>query len=51
MATRRKYLLRRGAMLLRVDYEPTFWDRLGARLIGASFERRRSPGDDEVYVA
>lgn len=38
------YALRRGALLLRVDYTPTWLHRLGARLIGARFERLRRPG-------
>jgi hypothetical protein len=44
------YVLRRGALLVRVDYRPTWLHRLGARLIGARFERYAGTGRDEVYV-
>jgi hypothetical protein len=46
------YVLRRGALLLRVDYTPTWLHRLGARLIGARFERlaRSRPRTHDVYV-
>jgi hypothetical protein len=45
------YVLRRGALLVRVDYRPTWLHRLGARMIGARFERYAGARrDDEVYV-
>jgi hypothetical protein len=44
------YVLRRGALLVRVDYRPTLLHRLGARLIGARFERYSGAAQDEVYV-
>jgi hypothetical protein len=38
-------------LVLRVDYTPTWLHRLGARLIGARFERlRRSGHDNDVLV-
>ena len=44
------YVLRRGALLLRVRHRPTLLERLGARLIGARFERYAGTGASEVYV-
>lgn len=50
MRGKKTYVLRRGALLVRVDYRPTWLHRLGARLIGARFERYSGAGRDEVYV-
>jgi hypothetical protein len=51
MNAKKSYVLRRGSLLLRVDYRPTWLHRLGARLIGARFERFSGRRGDEVYVA
>jgi hypothetical protein len=50
MRGKKTYVLRRGALLVRVDYRPTWLHRLGARLIGARFERYAGAAHDEVYV-
>jgi hypothetical protein len=51
MRGKKSYVLRRGAVLLRVDYRPTWLQRLGARLIGARFERLDGRPRDGVFVA
>lgn len=50
MTSRNRYVLRRGSLLVRVDYRPTWLHRVGARLMGARFERYAGTGRDEVYV-
>ena len=50
MRGKKSYVLRRGSLLIRVDYRPTWLHRLGARLIGARYERYSGARGDEVYV-